>query len=146
MPQSVLEPQNVSVPAVDTALRDEWLSAIARLYADVTTWISELPGWSVNREPDKEISEERLGVYTVPVLRITSEDPDEELMLEPWARLPRGRRGTVKLYAWPGLYNVYLVGDGAGSCWDVLTESGIYLRQEWNKENFLQLAKDLAKA
>ena len=53
MAQATLEPQTNPVPEIDAALRDEWLAVIARLYADVTAWVSELPDWRVIRAPDK---------------------------------------------------------------------------------------------
>ncbi len=146
MPQSIVEPKDNTASAVDTALRDEWLAALNRLVTDVTLWISELPGWNVTREPDKEISEERLGVYAAPVLRILSNDPEAQLILEPMARMTRSGRGRVDLYAWPALYRVRLLNDGVALSWDVLTDSGITLHQNWNDANFQRLAKDLVGA
>ena len=150
MSQSVIEnpveagtAPTVAVPEMDAALRNEWLAAIERLYADVTQWVSELPGWSVTRDPDKEIQEERFGTYTVLVLRILSETPDEELVLEPIGRFPRDREGIMKLYGFPSFYRVQLFGNADGSSWRVRTASNIILRQEWNKEKFFLMAKDL---
>ena len=146
MAQATLEHKMAPIVESDMALRDEWLTAIEKLNMDVSEWIAELPGWSVTHEPDKEIQEERLGAYTVPVLRILSDSPDGELVLEPMARMTRGGRGRVDFYAWPTLYRVRLINDAPASGWEVLTDSGITLHQEWNKDNFLRLAKDLLGA
>ena len=142
-------PKTRQVLPIDETAREEWLKAIEKLYADVTAWFCNQPGWIVTRDSDKEIQEERLGTYLVPVLKITSEDSedeDEELILEPIARFPTRGKGVVEFYAFPTLYRVRLIGNADGSEWKVLTESGIFLHEEWNKENFLRLSKDLLGA
>lgn len=146
MAQPVLERLSEPVPAIDTALRDEWLAAIERLNADITEWVSSQPGWSIVREPDKMIQEERIGSYKAPFLRLQSKKPKGEVRLEPMARMTRGGRGVVELYAWPALYSVRLIGNARGSSWEILTDSGIFIRQPWNKETFLQVAEDLIRA
>ena len=117
-------PKTRQAISIDESARDEWLRAIEKLHTDVTAWFCNQPGWIVTRDSDKEIQEERLGTYTVPVLKITSEDSedeDEELILEPIARFPMGGEGVVKFYALPTLYRVQLIGNVDGSVWRVRT-------------------------
>ena len=66
--------------------------------------------------------------------------------MEPIARFPRGGEGVVKFYAFPTLYRVRLIGNADGSEWRVLTDSGIFLHEAWDKENFLRLSNDLLGA
>ena len=146
MSQSVLESVSEPAASIDATLRDEWLAAMDRLNADIMAWVSGQSGWSIVREPDKTIEEERIGSYKAPFLRLLSEKPKGEVRLEPIARMTRGGRGVVELYAWPALYSVRLIGNAGGSSWEILTDSGIPIRKPWNKETFLQVAEDLIRA
>ena len=51
-----------------------------------------------------------------------------------------------RLYAWPGLYRVWLKYQGEQSGWEIWTASGFPLHEDWNKETFITLANDLMRA
>ena len=121
----------------------EWLDTLGGLFADVSTWIGEQPGWSV-QSSTKEIVEEALGSYSAPVLTINADNG--RLILEPIARIVFGGTGSVELYAWPTLYRVRLLRKANIDGWLILTDSGITLKQPWNKETFIGLARDLLGA
>lgn len=124
-------------------LREEWLRTVKGLQHQIKTWISSEPGWSVSEGEQHQVEENPLGVYAMTDLDIHT--PDGRLVLEPVARnYPAS--GIVELYAWPTLYRVRLVEDITTGKWRVRTDSGIYLRQEWNQENFVVLINDLLAA
>jgi hypothetical protein len=135
-------------------ITDEWTGLVNALAEQISTWASE-EAWSVEKD-QKQVDEGPFGVYKVPVL--TLEVPDRRRFNSRWFRLPGGRlilepiarnfpgNGIVELYAYPTLYRVRLILRSEAASWEVLTDSGIPLHQEWNKENFVTLANDLLAA
>lgn len=115
--------------------------SVDRLARQVEAWAQE-EQWAVVRS-DTELTEEHFGSYQMPILTI--EHPSGRLILEP---LPHSLSGTgrVKLYAWPSLYRVRLLHDVQNNGWTILTDSGIPIRQPWNKQTFITLAQDLLNA
>lgn len=128
---------------VNTALREDWLRTLAALEETLQAWVAQEPGWATQAGETDTISEEALGDYQAPTLTIQA--PDGELRVEPIARNFPGR-GIVEVYAWPTLRRVRLLPDETQDQWRVLTDSGIYLRQEWNRASFMTLASDLMQA
>jgi hypothetical protein len=122
----------------------EWRTTLNHLIEEISGWVQEQPGWSVQPISQQEVAEEALGRYTAPVLTIDT--PEGRLILEPMARMGFGSKGIVELYAWPTLYRVRLIQRPPGEGWDILTDSGIKLRQPWNRETFVTLAQDLLGA
>ena len=100
-------------------------------------------GWSTEWGESREIEEEPLGTYTVPVLTICT--PDGWLILEPIARNFPGR-GIVEFYAWPTLFRVRLLRGEEDTNWQVRVDSGFILHEGWNRKNFVRLAGDLLHA
>jgi hypothetical protein len=131
-------------PETISQIVQEWQTTLAQLMKDVSEWIQDQPGWSIQPISQKQISEETLGTYTAPVLTIDT--PQGRLILEPIARMVFGGRSTVEMYAWPTLYRVRLIRKAEEDDWIILTDSGIPLRQPWNRETFLTLAQDLLGA
>lgn len=127
---------------IDTALRDEWLRSLAALEETLQAWAELEPGWTTEAGETDTISEEALGDYKAPMLTIHA--PDGELRVEPIARNFPGR-GIVEVYAWPTAFRVRLI-QAEPRGWRVLTDSGIYLRQPWERESFMLLASDLMGA
>jgi len=127
---------------INPALRDEWLRSLAALEETLQAWVVREPGWTTEAGETDTISEEALGDYQAPMLTIHS--PDGELRVEPVARNFPGR-GIVELYAWPTAFRVRLIQAETGE-WRVLTDSGIYLRQTWERAPFMLLARDLMGA
>jgi hypothetical protein len=120
----------------------EWLRTIDTLFTDIEAW-SRTRGWVTSRsESDKDEAE--LGSYRVPVLSV--ETPEGKAYLEPVARYVSRGTGSVELYAWPSLNRVRLIRGQDKVGWRVLTDSGIYLRQNWNAETFADLVTDLISA
>ena len=125
------------------ALRQEWLDTVAGLQGQIKAWVYQEPGWAFTAQEERKIKEAALGEYSVPVWKLQT--PGGEVRLEPIAHNYPGR-GIVELYAWPTLYRVRLIRDEEWGGWRVRTDSGIYLRQEWNRENFITLTNDLLTA
>jgi len=128
---------------VDTALRDEWLGAVDALAAQVAQWVRQEAEWSFEEENTEEIEEPLIGQYVITIWSIQT--PEGEVRLEPMRRDFLDRQ-FVELYAWPTLRRVHLLHNPAAQEWRILTDSGIYLRQEWNRENFVLLVRDLIAA
>lgn len=127
----------------DASLREEWLRAIQDLQNQVKTWAYMEAGWSTEWGEDHKVEEASLGIYTVATMNIYT--PNGRLVLEPIARNYPGR-GIVELYAWPTLFRVRLLHTNSEKDWEVRVDSGFTLHQEWNRENFIQLAIDLLGA
>ena len=127
---------------VDTALRDEWLGTVLDLKNDIKIWAYQKKGWSFTRQEEREVEEPHLGKYTVEIRRLKT--PEGEVRFEPIARNYPGH-GIAELYAWPTGYRVRLIQTEDDS-WRVLTDSGIYLRQPWDREHFVTLIRDLIGA
>ncbi len=128
---------------INTGLRDDWLRSLQDLQEQIKAWAAQEPDWTTEASETDTISEDALGNYKAPTLTIHA--PDGELRVEPIARNFPGR-GIVEVYAWRTLRRVRLIPHEAPEKWRVLTDSGIYLRQEWNRENFITLANDLMQA
>lgn len=124
---------------VETALREEWLHTVLDLKNQIKIWASQEEGWTFTRHEEREVDEVPLGTYTVEVWRL--ETPQGEVRLEPVARNFPGH-GIVELYAWPTAYRVRLI-QAQDDQWRVLTDSGIYLHQPWDREHFKTLVQDL---
>ncbi|MGO8671813.1 MAG: hypothetical protein ACLQVD_10660 [Capsulimonadaceae bacterium] len=123
-------------------LVSEWQRAIEGLFAGIDQW-SQAASWSTERS-DVQKEERPLGSYSVPVLTVSN--PNGTVYFEPVARFVSGGSGSVEMYAWPSLYRVRLIRGDDKSEWRILTDSGIFLRQDWNNETFLTLVNDLLSA
>ncbi len=128
---------------VDVSLRDDWLQVVAALSSQIKEWVRQEPEWSFEPEETLEREEPLLGLYTVTPWSIHT--PKGEVRLEPMPQDFLGRR-FVELYAWPTLRRVYLLPAPEKLGWKILTDSGIFLRQDWNRENCLLLIQDLINA
>ena len=124
-------------------LRDEWLQTVQDLQTQIKTWAKMELDWSVEWGESRNVEEKALGIYTATDIHILT--PNGKLIVEPIARNYPGR-GIVELFAWPTLYRVRLIQDDEWGGWRVRTDSGIYLRQEWDRNNFITLANDLLTA
>ena len=125
------------------ALRDDWAQSTQSLAEQVASWAQQEPGWRVDPFSTTSINEAPLGTYTVSV--VTIHTPRGRLVLEPIARNYPGT-GIVELYAWPTLFRVRLLRGDLQEDWKIRVDSGFFLHQEWNRENFIQLANDLLGA
>jgi hypothetical protein len=125
-------------PAEKSQLRSEWLQVVDALARQVRDWAAK-KGWSVTEE-QREVNEERLGLYQVPVLKIDT--PNGQVILEPIARDVAGAEGRVDLYAWPTYFRVKLL-RSADENWYVRTDSGINWPHPWREETFAELAEGL---
>jgi len=121
---------------------EQWQRTVGALENEVAAW-SQKHGWKTNQVIQVPIFDEVYGPYAMPVLTI--EAPEGRLVLEPMAHA-FDRTGLIKLYAWPTLYRVRLLDRGGSLGWEVLTDSGIPLHQDWNEQTFIRLAQDLLKA
>jgi hypothetical protein len=135
--------KTAALKEVDISLRDEWLHTVEDLKQLIAAWVAEEPGWSTANGEEHRLQEDPIGVYSVTSMDIHT--PEGRLVLEPIAR-NYPARGIVELYAWPTLFRVRLLRDAAKSGWRVRTDSGIFLREEWTRENFIALVNDLLVA
>jgi hypothetical protein len=94
--------------------------------------------WSVQRRR-KRLTERSTGAYSVPSLHIRT--GDGELFVMPVALNVVGAGGRVDLEAWPSLNRVRLIPDGDD--WQIMTDSNVQLRGQWNKKSFVKLVRDL---
>lgn len=131
---------SITTDIVATDARDEWVRVVNELVEQVSAWAREEPGWEVLSPTQMGIDEAPLGEYIVPVLTINT--PEGRLVLEPISR-NWGGQGMVEFYAWPTLRRVHFLHDVLTGSWLVWTDSGIPLRQEWNRSNFITLSRDL---
>lgn len=122
------------------ASREAWVRVVNELADEVSAWAHSEPGWEVPPFERRDIEEEGLGLYEVPV--VTIHTPGGQLTLEPGARGRTGK-GAVPLHASPTFRRIRLLHDVAGAKWQVMTDSGVPLRQPWNRETFITLAHDL---
>jgi hypothetical protein len=121
----------------------EWKQSVDLLLDQIASWAQQEPEWKIERQ-DKKVTEEALGTYNIDSLIITT--PEGRMHIDPIARIVFGGRGTVEMFAWPSLFRVRLLRGRTEGEWKVLTDSGFTLRQEWNRDNFVNLAKDLLGA
>ena len=120
------------------ARKADWVDRVTRLIDEVERWATA-EGWAVHRF-DKNLKESVTGEYIVPMLRMRG--PHGELFLTPIAlRLAGGGDGRVDLEAWPSMNRVRFI--GKGDTWEIITDSNVPLRQSWNRDTFVQLARDL---
>ena len=116
----------------------------AELLTQIKEWIAPLPGWQISQqEPERG----HYGAMSAnrPIITIL-DTPKGRLILEP-LDISFGGRAVVDFWAYPASYNVRLLHDlSEDGTWRVLTNSGIYLHEEWNRDNFLRLAHDLLHA
>lgn len=125
------------------SIRGEWTQALSVLEKKLTVW-SEAEGWQVRSFP-RIFTEESTGRYEAPDLVI--ETPEgERLNVEVKGRGPSASSGRVQLSAWPTLFRVILLHKSGEDRWVIRTDSGIPIRQPWNRETFISLTKDLLNA
>jgi hypothetical protein len=129
-------------PKSPADIRNEWVRSVEALANQVLEWVRLKPGWQADSE-NKDISEEPLGTYSIPI--VTIHTPNGRLVLEPIARNFPGR-GIVEFYAWPTLFRVRLLRGEEDADWQVRVDSGFILHEEWNRDNFVRLAGDLLNA
>ena len=113
----------------------------AELLAQIQQWIAPLPGWNVSEQDSHNFNN-----HPVSPLVTVLDTPKGQLVLEPLG-VTFGSRAVVDFYVWPQLYRVRLLNElNNRDGWRVRTDSGIYLREDWSRENFLRLANDLMTA
>jgi len=120
--------------------RADWVALVERILSQIEGW-AEQNGWPVHRET-KEITEEALGTYAVPVLQIKL--PGGRLYVEPVAREVVGAEGRIDLYSWPGLHRLLLV--RSGGKWALKTDSRVGWPDAWGKRAFTRAAENLTNA
>jgi hypothetical protein len=122
--------------------RAEWVRVVRSLVRQIRAWVEAEPEWSVVSEQEKEVSERPIGRYAVPTL--TFRTPDARVVIDSVAR-NIGGKGAVELYVLPTLRRVKMLHDDAGGEWQILTDSGISLRQPWNRDTFVQIVEDMTR-
>lgn len=121
-------------------IRTAWEQDVRKLIQQIQDWVRDEKDWEIVDQRETEISEYRLGLYTVPVL--TFKTPNARVIVEPYAR-NMGGKGAVEMYVLPTLRRVKMLHDVADVEWQILTDSGISLRQPWNRDTFMQVVNDM---
>jgi hypothetical protein len=122
--------------------RERWVQTVRSFCDEITKW-SSAQGWLVVPE-ELQLTEELLGTYTVPTLNIQTKHG--AVVVEPVARVVMGAVGRIDLYAYPTLFRVMLLRSTKDDRWLIRTDSGIFLRQPWSEQTFLDLVADLTGA
>src|SRR5262249_10729582 len=117
--------------------RDAWVAAVQELVAQAEAW-SHQKNWSVFRD-QKEIREDRIGSYHVPVLTIQS--AQGRLMLNPIARFIVGAKGRVDLDVFPSYDSVPIIRTDGG--WQFKSDDRPELDQPWAEDSFTRIAAEL---
>ena len=125
------------------SVREEWTQALSALEKNLTEWSQE-EGWRI-RPIERVFTEESTGQYTAPDLVIETQE-GERLTVEVKGRGPTEAAGRVQLSAWPTLFRVLLLHKPGQEEWVIRTDSGIPIRQPWNHETFVSVARDLLSA
>ncbi|MCX5654961.1 MAG: hypothetical protein NTY65_09975 [Planctomycetota bacterium] len=116
------------------AKHDEWINDVTKLLSQIRKWC-EREDWEVTQH-EKCVTEELLGTYTVPLLRIRP--PGGFLYVEPVARYVIGAEGRIDIYSSPAMNRMLLVlQDGH---WTLKTDSGVNWPEQWNRNAFVKLA------
>lgn len=118
--------------------RDEWITAVTGLCADVKRW-SEARGWWV-QSAELALSERRLGDYTVPALMIALPGA-QRLHLDPIGADIIGADGRVDLLIYPSLNRMILLRRGGE--WRLFTDSMVEWPLPWDEDTFVKLVAAL---
>ncbi len=135
-------PQDVTAEEA-VAIRTEWQRVLHQLVDQIRSWVELEEGWKITDLHQAEIFEYPFGVYSVPIL--TFKTPEGRVIVEPAAR-NLGGKGVVEMYVLPTLRRVKMLHNIAGVEWQILTDSGISLRQPWSRETFVQVVSDMLAA
>lgn len=142
----------------DAEWAQEFAGVFRELSNDVREWALSTPGWEFHE--GSEYAEQKHRPFgnafeiVVPPFRAPRSKDEWNaphlhagglLILEPRGRDGAGR-AVVLLYAWPTFYQVRLLHQPQTNTWQVLTDSGIPWRREWNRDNFVLLVHDLLAA
>lgn len=117
-----------------------WVTLVKGTLEEISRW-AEAERWAVVQN-EKQIEEQSLGAYAVPVLTIQL--PTGRLHVEPIARNVAGAEGRIDLLAFPVLNRVSLL--RKGGVWIARTDSGVDFPSAWNSKTFVKLAQALANS
>ena len=144
-----------------TTLREDWLQAVDRLYADVEGWAqqwlddikqAEPRKWTVRKSFIETADDYGKAHYHVPVLEIYAPPPqvkrvpEETLVFKPIVFNAAAGIGRIDFYAWPAHYRVRLLYSFDSREWIIKTDSGLNWPHAWSKETFIELAEGLLRA
>ena len=112
----------------------EWQDLVNALLNQIRQW-SEEKNWTVVEQP-KEITEDRLGTYSLPEL--TMRLPGGNLIVEPIGRDIVGADGRVDISSFPTMTRMLLVRDKKR--WLVKTDARVLWPKPWGRSTFIELA------
>ena len=124
-----------------TQMREKWTIAVRTLARQVSEWAVHQKKWTIIPQPDKEIAEEPIEGYIVPVVRIQTNKGTA--VLEPIAQNVGGSDGRVDLYAYPSMFRVKLLYRESDQKWTVRTDSGLDWPHPWSEATFVELVNGL---
>jgi hypothetical protein len=120
-------------------VRDAWVAEVEKMADDLERWSAD-NDWDTKREM-KELEEEGLGRYRVPVVRVQT--MQGRLYFEPVARFILGAAGRIELTATPSFWQVILLKERGR--WQFFDENLKNLRKAWAIDDFQKIAVDLMK-
>ncbi len=121
----------------------QWLEKLNRLLDDVAAWSRE-EGWLVKESPKEIRDDGALPPYLTKTLLIELESSEARIRVDPISSSVHDADGRVDICAWPSLHRFMLV--LKGKRWVLKTDSGVPGPKPWNRQNFVELAGELAHA
>lgn len=89
--------------------------------------------WYVEQD-EKDVSENLLGDYKAPRLRVRT--PDKEVVLDPIAYFGSGRQGVVDLVVLPTYETEYLI-TFKNACWQIVSRRGTFNSRPFTQRTFV---------
>jgi hypothetical protein len=122
-------------------LRDTWVAELGHMADDVERWSAQ-NDWDTLRET-RELEEEEIGTYEVPVVRIQT--MQGRLYFEPVSWSVCGAEGRIEITAARSFYQVVLVKNN-GKWWFADPDEDFKnLRKSWTRQGFTAIAGYLLK-
>jgi len=119
--------------------KKNWIHSVHTVFNDIKNWCSE-KNWKFV-ETQIFITEECVGSYPVPELRVTTNKGD--INLEPVGMNIVGAQGRIDISSWPSLNRMLLI--WLEDKWSLNTESRVPWPKPWSKQTFFDIADALTQ-
>ena len=120
---------------------DKWVNDVSELARQIKTWLEEDPAKPEIHSQKQTCTEPPLPQYELVLAEAWYKGDERVGLIMPVRNYPG--HGQITLIHWPTLRRVRVIQNLGSQPWTIYTDSGIPLRQEWNRSNFLQLVEDL---
>jgi hypothetical protein len=122
-------------------VRDDWVNEVQRIIHEAEVW-SQRRGWATLRD-ERNLTEDRIGPYRVPVLLIHT--TKGRLLLTPEARYVVGANGLIDLNVYPSfdtLISLVKRDDG----WRFQAHDSEEIGDSWSEESFVKTVNQLLES